>query len=240
MLDERQNDVADITDATFQTAVIERSAQVPVVVDLWAEWCGPCKQLGPILERVVAATNGAVELAKVDIEANPAVGRAFAVQSIPAVYAIVNGEVADHFIGAKSEAEVQTFVSSLVPAEAAESPDLSTLSEAELRALLESDPNDPATVTALADLLAAEGRGEEAVALLERIPESADTRRIAAVVRTGGGGDPDEMESRLNELLDRVKADDEARQQFVDLLEVMGPDDPRTAEYRRQLTSRLF
>lgn len=240
MLDGKQNDVADITDATFQTAVIERSAQVPVVVDLWAEWCGPCKQLGPILERVVAATNGAVELAKVDIEANPAVGRAFAVQSIPAVYAIVNGEVADHFIGAKSEAEVQEFVSALVPAEAAASPDLSTLSEAELRVLLESDPNDPATVTALADLLAAEGRGEEAVELLERIPESADTRRIAAVVRTGGGGDPDEMESRLNELLDRVKGDDEARQQFVDLLEVMGPEDPRTAEYRRQLTSRLF
>ena len=83
--------MADVTDATFQTAVIERSMTVPVVVDLWAEWCGPCKQLGPIIEKVIAATDGQVELAKVDVDANPNIAQAFRVQSIPAVFAIRDG-----------------------------------------------------------------------------------------------------------------------------------------------------
>src|SRR3954454_5158798 len=80
--------MADVTDQTFEQAVIERSKTVPVVVDLWAEWCGPCKTLGPIIEKVIEETVGAVELAKVDVDANPAVARAFQVQSIPAVYAL--------------------------------------------------------------------------------------------------------------------------------------------------------
>ena len=92
--------VSDVTDATFATAVIERSKSVPVVVDLWAEWCGPCKTLGPILEKVIAETNGAVELAKVDVDANPRVAQAFAVQSIPAVFALRDGKIVDHFVGA--------------------------------------------------------------------------------------------------------------------------------------------
>ena len=99
--------MTDVTDATFQRDVLDRSAVVPVVVDLWAEWCGPCRTLGPILERVVAATDGMVELAKVDIDTNPNVAASFAVQSIPAVFAVSGGKVVDSFIGALPEASVR-------------------------------------------------------------------------------------------------------------------------------------
>ena len=105
----------DVTDATFEQAVIARSAQVPVVVDLWAPWCGPCKTLGPILERVVAETEGAVELVKVNVDENPRVSATFQVQSIPAVFALRDGKVVDEFIGALPEAQVAEFVERLAP-----------------------------------------------------------------------------------------------------------------------------
>ena len=95
----------DVTDATFPTEVVERSKQVPVVVDLWAEWCGPCKTLGPILEKVIDETGGKVVLAKVDVDANPQIAAAFQVQGIPAVYALKDGKVVDGFVGAQPEAE---------------------------------------------------------------------------------------------------------------------------------------
>jgi putative thioredoxin len=232
----------DVTDSTFETDVIERSAQVPVVVDLWAEWCGPCKTLGPILEKVVAETGGEVELAKVDIDNNPQVAGAFRVQSIPAVFALKDRQVVDSFIGAIPEAQVREFVSRLAPA-ASEADELAARGdEASLRRALELEPDHPVAVVALAELLVARGSGEDALELLKRIPETAESRRVAAMARLGGeavavGGD---VTSRLDSLLDRVKGDDEARQEFIDLLETMGPDDPRTAEYRKQLTARLF
>src|SRR3954451_8818676 len=105
----------DVTDATFQAEVIDRSHQVPVVVDLWAEWCGPCRTLGPIIERVVDATEGQVVLAKVDTDANRAVAEAFQVQSIPAVYALKDGKVVDGFVGALPESRVKEFIDSLLP-----------------------------------------------------------------------------------------------------------------------------
>ena len=233
--------MVDVTDATFQSAVIDRSMTVPVVVDLWAEWCGPCKQLGPIIERVVAATDGAVELAKVDVDANPAIAQAFRVQSIPAVFAIKDGRPVDQFLGALPEAQVAEFIAKLLPTkEQTEVERLVELGdEASLRAALELEPDNVEAVVSLAELCAGEERGDEALALLERIPESPDTRRVAALARRGPEAALD-VDTRLAALLDRVKGDDEARKEFVDLLELLADDDPAKADWRRQLTSRLF
>jgi len=232
----------DVTDATFQTEVIDRSAQVPVVIDLWAEWCGPCKSLGPILEKVIAEQGGKVVLAKVDIDANPGVAQAFQVQSIPAVFGMVDGQVAASFVGAQGEDAVRTFVEGLLPGEEVSEIDrlIAIGDEGSLIAALGIESDNVAAVTALALLLverAGEGDQDAALKLLERIPESADTRRIAAMARTEA---VDDVEATLAELLTAVKADEDARQRFVDLLEVLGPDDERTPVWRRRLTSALF
>jgi putative thioredoxin len=236
----------DVTDATFEKEVLARSAEVPVVVDLWATWCGPCEQLGPALERVVDATDGQVVLAKVDIDQNPGVAQAFRVQSIPAVFALRDAQVVDHFIGALPEAEVARWVAGLLPAPSEADQLVARGDEASLRRALELEPDHAGAIAALAERLVQQGTpeaNEEALALIARIPETPETRRVAALARMGGGGaiaDADGLEAKLDTLLERVKDDAGARQEFVDLLEVMGPDDPRTARYRRALTSRLF
>jgi putative thioredoxin len=102
--------IIDVTDETFNTEVVARSRTVPVVMDLWAEWCGPCKQLGPILEKLALEANGAFVLAKVDVDANPQLSAALQVQSIPMVVAIVAGQVADGFLGALPEAQVREWL----------------------------------------------------------------------------------------------------------------------------------
>jgi putative thioredoxin len=233
--------MADVTDATFQTDVIERSRTVPVIVDLWAEWCGPCKTLGPIIEKVVADTGGKVELAKVDVDANPQVAQAFRVQSIPAVFAIVDGRPVDQFLGALPEEEVAAFVAKLLPEE--EETEIARLlrqgDEASLQAALALEPANDEVIVALADLYANDLRTDEALALLEKIPESPATRRVAALARTGPSN-PADVEIRLLSLLDQVKADEAARQQFVDLLELLPDEDPAKAQWRRKLTAQLF
>lgn len=231
--------MADVTDATFERDVIERSRQVPVVVDLWAEWCGPCRTLGPILERVVTATNGAVALAKVDVDANPRVAATFQVQSIPAVYALRDGQVVDQFIGALPESQVRQFVDRLAPTKSEADLLVEKGDEASLRRAVELEPNHPAAAVALAELLVDRGQGDEALTLLSRVPETADVRRVAALARVGNDGSADPS-TELDGLLDRVKTDEAARRRFLDLLEVMGPDDPRTLQYRKDFTARLF
>jgi putative thioredoxin len=232
--------VIEITDATFEADVIEKSKDVPVVVDLWAPWCGPCRTLGPIIEKVIDETDGRVVLVKVNVDENPNVSAAFQVQSIPAVYALKDGKVVDGFIGAQPEPAVRAFVDRLAPV-ASEADQLAAAGdEASLRKALELEHDHAGAIVGLGELLAARGDGEEALALLARIPESAETRRVAALARVGDEvqGD-DDIETRLDALLERVK-DDDARQEFVDLLELLGPDDPRTAEYRKKLASRLY
>jgi putative thioredoxin len=237
----------DVTDDTFETEVLARSEGVPVIVDLWAPWCGPCRSLGPIIEKVVAETNGKAVLVKINIDDNPQAAAAFRVQSIPAVFALRDRQVVNGFIGAQGEDAVRKFVETVLPSETEEK--ITSLvaagDEASLRQALELEPGNEGAVLALAELLARRGDADEALALLERIPPTAETRRVAALARVGDGFNSNsnagsEVTEKLDALLNRVKDDEEARQEFVDLLELLGPSDPRTSQYRRALTSKLF
>jgi putative thioredoxin len=241
----------DVTDATFESEVLDRSLRDTVVVDLWASWCGPCRVLGPILEKVVAEAPG-VELVKIDIDANPRSAATFQVQSIPAVYAIRDRKVVDSFVGALPEPAVRQWVTRLNPPPSEVDRLVAAGDEASLRQAIALEPGHEQAILALARLLIGKedsGR-EEALGLLARLPETAETRHLAAQARLGdeaalglnaeSGQGPDGIEAKLDALLDRVGSDEAARQEFVDLLEVLGPEDPRTTTYRKALTARLF
>jgi len=177
----------EVTDDTFERDVLDRSTEVPVVVDLWAEWCGPCRTLGPILERVVGATDGKVELVKVDVDANPRVASTFQVQSIPAVFALKDRKIVDSFIGAIPEPAVREFVDRLAPVETEADRLVAAGDEASLRQALELQPDHAGAIVALAELLAARvasvqrvrftNSGTEAALLAARIAVRATGRR---------------------------------------------------------------
>ena len=239
--------MVDVTDATFEEEVLRRSSEVPVVVDLWAPWCGPCQTLGPVIERVVEATDGAVALVKVNVDENPAISASFQVQSIPAVFALKDGKVVDGFIGAQPEAAVAEFVARLapVPSEADLLVDegVRAGTEEPLRKALELQPDHAGAIAALAGMMIARGDATDAIALLGRIPETPETRLLLAEARLASQQvdiDGVDVGDLLDGLLDRVRDDDGARQEFLDLLETLGPDDPRSTDYRKALAARLF
>jgi putative thioredoxin len=163
------------------------------------------------------------------------------VQSIPAVYAVRDGQIVDGFVGAYPEEVVRQFVASLAPSDEERTVArlLDAGDESSLRQALELEPGSEDVVVALAELLVDSDRSDEALALLARIPESERTRLVAARARIGEAPS-DDFDDKLAALLDRVKDDEDARQEYLDILELMGPSDPRTSGYRRQLTSRLF
>ncbi|MAT02167.1 MAG: co-chaperone YbbN [Acidimicrobiaceae bacterium] len=231
----------DVTDSTFSEEVIERSKVLPVIVDLWAPWCEPCKSLTPIIETVINRTDGKVELAKVNIDENPQVRETFQVQSIPAVYAFRDGAIVDGFMGAQGEDQVTDFVNKLLPSE--QEKIIETLledgSEESLEEILTAVPDHEDAVIALASLYVETDRSEEALSLLQRIPESPRTRQLTAIARTGDVK-LDEILERLEVLLEDVKDDEVARQEFVDLLDVLGPESVEAGSYRRKLASKLF
>ncbi|MDH5520393.1 MAG: thioredoxin, partial [Acidimicrobiia bacterium] len=155
----------DVQDATFEAEVIQRSMTTPVVVDLWAPWCGPCRTLGPMLEKVIGETKGKVVLAKINVDENPGASAAFQVQSIPAVYALKDGQVVDGFIGGQPEPAIREFVDKLLGDEP--SSELHALlaagDEESLRKAVELDGDSVQAVGMLAALLLQSDRAPEAV-----------------------------------------------------------------------------
>jgi len=246
--------IFDATDATFQADVVERSRELPVVVDFWAAWCGPCRQLTPILEKAVAKRDGKVALAKVDTDANPRVATEHRIQSIPSVKAYKDGQVVAEFMGAQPGQQVERFLDGLVPSEAEEL--VRNGDEASLRLALELEPGRADAAVPLAKALAARGEREEALELLANVAGSFAADGLAARLRLEEGQpelqdafsalDGGEVERGLDSLIGAIPATqdpdrrDDLRRSVVGVLDELGVEHPVSRESRRKLAAALY
>ncbi|MFB9239246.1 tetratricopeptide repeat protein [Plantactinospora siamensis] len=253
--------VIDVSEATFQSEVLERSMTTPVVIDFWAEWCEPCKQLSPVLERLAAEGGGAWVLAKIDVDANPRLAQMFRVQGIPMVYAVVGGQPLDAFSGVVPEAQLRQWIGAVLKAggvavEAPEDPRLDEADDALMtgdldaaeqayRKILAESPADAAAEAGLAQVgLARRVDGVapgEALAAAQDRPDDVPAQLLAADVEVLSG-QAEQAYARLVGLVRRTAGEDRerVRQHLVSLFTVAGPDDPAVAAARRALASALF
>jgi putative thioredoxin len=241
--------IFDVDEAQFEQRVLERSRSVPVVVDFWADWCGPCRQLTPALERAASARSGRVELAKLDVDANQSLATAFRIQGIPAVKAFRDGRVAAEFTGAIPPAEVERFFDSLLPSEADELVDGGD--EAALRKALELDPGHAVARRELGRILLLRGETEEAIELLEGARGDFVADGLAARARLSGeedlaaafeawdAGDASDALERLQDALPDPERQDLIRRVMVAIFTELGADHPLAREHRRRLSASL-
>ncbi|MET0835726.1 MAG: tetratricopeptide repeat protein [Thermoleophilaceae bacterium] len=245
--------VYDVDEAGFEQRVLERSRELPVVVDFWADWCGPCKQLTPVLERATAARAGRVELAKVDVDRNQRLQAMFRIQGIPAVKAFRDGGVASEFTGALPPAEVERFFDALVPSEADEL--AADGDEQSLQRALELDPNHPTARRSLGRLLLSRGETDEALRVLEGLDgdflaeglaaraQLASDQELAPAFEAWDAGDPGAALERLQAALSDPGNDPERRdllrRVMVAIFTELGPEHPLAREYRRRLSAAL-
>lgn len=244
--------VRDVAESSFQQDVIERSREVPVVVDFWAEWCGPCRQLGPALEAEAGAREGDVDLAKVDVDSNQGLAQAFGIQGIPAVKAFVDGEVAAEFTGAIPPARVAEFFEALVPSEAAKLAQADD--EESLRRALELDPRQGDAAVKLGRIVLASGEADEARVLLE--PYEGDFLASGLLARIELAGEDDlsptfeawdrgEHEVALEGLQAAIAAAEDAeltdrlRRVMVAIFTELGPSSELAREHRRRLAAAI-